>query len=320
MLNLCTCSSHTPSVHSRAVRYDPTRTTGLRNAFVRDMDKRFSRIMAAIVSKIVAGDCFGLKDQVHRITLLSGEFNFQTTSDKVQSFMDWLDDLVEKDLLMVDFAAKQLGTGVNAAWTNKYITDSYFRGAQRARYDLKTAGYKVPDWQSTGGLSGAMQVPQHLDRVGVLYTRTFSDLKGITAAMDTQVSKVLAQGLIDGKGQMEIARILRKTITGEGPETLGITDSLGRYIPAKRRAEMLARTEIIRAHHVGTVQEYRNWGAANVKVKAEWVTAGYNVCPDCAQLEGKVFTIDQIETMIPRHPNCRCSTIPVIIENNTGEQ
>jgi SPP1 gp7 family putative phage head morphogenesis protein len=98
---------------------------------------------------------------------------------------------------------------------------------------------------------------------------------------------------------------------------LGITDTLGRFIPAQRRAEMLARTEIIRAHHLATIQEYRNWGVLGIYVKGEWKTAGDDrVCSQCASLEGNIYTLDEIESMIPLHPNCRCIALPYIEELN----
>jgi hypothetical protein len=60
------------------------------------------------------------------------------------------------------------------------------------------------------------------------------------------------------------------------------------------------------------VQEYKNWEVEGVKVKAEWDTAGDGrVCELCRPLDGQVFTIEEIEPMIPRHPNCRCISLPV---------
>ena len=42
-----------------------------------------------------------------------------------------------------------------------------------------------------------------------------------------------------------------------------------------------------------------------VLMQAEWSTAGDDrVCPECASLEGKVYTLDEIEGLIPVHPNC----------------
>jgi SPP1 gp7 family putative phage head morphogenesis protein len=133
--------------------------------------------------------------------------------------------------------------------------------------------------------------------------------------MDSQISRILAQGLIDGDGPRLLARKLVAAIDGTNAGTLGITDTLGRFIPAQRRAEILARTEIIRAHHLATIQEYRNWGVLNIKVLAEWKTAGDDrVCDKCNSLEGKIYTLDEIEPMLPRHPQCRCIVLPWIEE------
>jgi len=49
-------------------------------------------------------------------------------------------------------------------------------------------------------------------------------------------------------------------------------------------------------------------------VRAEWKTAGYNVCPDCSAMEGRIFSLDEIESMIPLHPNCRCVALPIEID------
>ena len=36
------------------------------------------------------------------------------------------------------------------------------------------------------------------------------------------------------------------------------------------------------------------------------------VCPKCEALDGKIFTLDEIEPMIPLHPQCRCIALPYI--------
>jgi SPP1 gp7 family putative phage head morphogenesis protein len=131
--------------------------------------------------------------------------------------------------------------------------------------------------------------------------------------MDTLISRILAQGMIDGDGPALIARKLVAAINGTGIGDLAMTDAIGRFIPALRRAELLARTEIIRAHHLATIQEYRNWGLEGIVVKGEWQTAGDDrVCDKCASLQGKIFTLDEIEGMIPLHPLCRCIALPWI--------
>ena len=36
------------------------------------------------------------------------------------------------------------------------------------------------------------------------------------------------------------------------------------------------------------------------------------VCSQCLALQGKIFSLDEIEPMIPLHPNCRCIALPYI--------
>jgi len=38
-------------------------------------------------------------------------------------------------------------------------------------------------------------------------------------------------------------------------------------------------------------------------------------CSICESLQGKTFTLDEAEGVIPRHPMCRCIWLPLIIEN-----
>ena len=312
MLNTCSCHSITTNANQR--RYDPTRTLTLRNAFSQKMSLRFRWFKAIIRKSIVDEDCFGLKqdnilNQVELTTRGRSAFNFSRSQDKVAAFMDWLGTQEQAGLLETRNLT-QIGVAAESAWTDKYIYDSYSRGVQRARYELQQAGYGVPSLESTGGIHASMSTPFHVDRVGLLYTRAFSDLKGITSTMDTQISRILAQGIADGNNPNLLAKKLLATISGPD-NNLGITDTLGRFIPAERRAKMLARTEIIRAHHQATIQEYKNWGAEGVTVMVEFVTAGYNVCPQCAELNGRTFTLAEIKNIIPVHPHCRCCAIPV---------
>ncbi len=302
---------------SSYARIDPTRTTTLRNAFVADMRRRFSELTRVVRQTVDENDAFGLRLGTVATPFAfqmnpapPGAFAFPRSADKVAAFMRWFQTQVDTGVLSV-IELDQVGVGVEGAWTNKYIQDSYKRGVIRARYELTKAGFDVPSIDATGGIAISFNTPFHLDRVGLLYSRTFSELKGITAQMDQQISRVLAQGIADGDGPLLLARKLVSSINGSGMGELGITDTLGRFIPAQRRAEIMARTEVIRAHHQATIQEYRNWAVEGVVVKGEWMTAGDNrVCNQCADLEGSVFPLDVIDKMIPLHPQCRCIALP----------
>lgn len=309
------------SVYAQERQYDPTRTTTLRNSFARDMRRRFRKIRGLIRQAVVDKDVFGLSVQNNEAMPIiltqavppRNAFNFPRSGDKVNAFMEWLRQQVDKELLQVG-TIPQLGRATEQAWTDLYVADSYKRGVMRSRYEMGKAGFKVPGIAQTGGIDAVMDTPFHMDRVGLLYSRVFEELKGITSAMDTQISRVLSQGMIDGDGPALLARKMNAVISGKGIGDLGITDTLGRFISAERRATVMARTEIIRAHHKGMMQEYRNWEVEGVYVKAEHSTAGdERVCAQCAGLENTEYTLQEAENAIPVHPQCRCIALPMIV-------
>lgn len=304
------CQSYS-ELQVNARNYDPTRTQTLRAAFGRELNKRFNELKRVIIETVDTNDAFGLRVQGNQMTAArQNAFAYPRSQDKVAAFMQWLESQVKAGLLEIG-QQQQLGTAIETAWTNVYVNDSYKRGVLRARAELRKAGYNVPALAGNEqAINLALNGPFHVDRVGALYTRVFGELRGITAQMEQQISRVLSQGLIDGDSPRVIARKLVQVIDGLGP--FDLTDTLGRHIPAKRRAEIMARTEIIRAHHQAMVQEYKNWEVAGVRVKAEFITAQDNrVCPDCQALEGNIFDLDTAFRLIPVHPQCRCIVLPI---------
>jgi SPP1 gp7 family putative phage head morphogenesis protein len=309
MCEICTNKRLTPvQINS----YDPTHTTTLRNAMVRDSNRRFDELARVVRIAVDDEDCFGLKPQpsifkgkmasYQMTTPGNRRFAFGTDERKVEEFLRWLDEQVRKGILTVD-DIEQVGESMYPIWSNKYIRAAYERGIKRAEAELQRIGLAAAFIDDVAG--GLFSKPMHIERVGLLYIRTFNDLKGITDQMAQIISKILVEGMMSGESTVRIARKLVAAINGKGIGELGLTDTLGRFIPARRRAEILARTEIIRAHHLATIQEYRNWGVANVKVKAEFLTAGDDrVCPQCGSLEGKIFDLDVAEGLIPVHPQC----------------
>lgn len=308
---------------------DPTRTITLRNAWVRDSDRRFNELTQAIRETVDTNDVFGLREStvggflgtfsVNQLSIPpKGSFAFPRSEDKVKAFMKWLREQEKRGLLEIE-EFPQVGGAIEQPWTNKYVRDSYKRGVMRARRELRKAGFNnVPSIEASGGINIVMGTPFHVDRLGLLFTRIFNELEGITEAMNQQISRVLAQGIADGDGPRLLARKLVGTINGTGLGDLSLPEIVGRrFIPAKRRAEILARTEVIRAHHQATIQEYRNWSVEGVIVVAEFVTAEDDrVCQRCLDLAGNgplpcgAYPLDQIDSLIPVHAQCRCIALP----------
>ena len=303
---------------NRLRKLDPTKTLMLRKKFESELVSRFKALRKVIIKSVDTNDCFGLKNPAPKVfaeipleEIIEKQYVFEKDSKKIDLFMEWLKKNIEKGILEIG-TMPQLGSAIEKQWTDLYIKTAYQKGITNARTNLSKAGYKVPGLNEPFySLSATFQAPFHMDRVGVLYTRAFTSLKGITDEMGKQISNTLAQGMMEGQHPSVIAKRLAGNV-----DNIGIN-----------RAKTLARTEIIRAHHVATIQEYENFGIENVTVLAEWQTAGFKVCPKCQQMAGRdnghgkgVYTLDQIRGLIPLHPNCRCATLPVDITDRPVQQ
>ncbi len=286
---------------NQVLQFDPTRTLTLRRNFTRDMSKRFRILKGDIRTSIVKNDAFGLRKKSPTIftPAASGEFAFTSTPEKVDAFLSWLNEQQNDGLLeIIKRPGAVLRQGIEEPWTNIYIRPAYEKGALSGAQKLKQAGIEVRlGDDGLTRIAGVFDQPVHADRAGAIYTRTFTDLKGITALTSVSMARVLIDGILRGGSPEFLAQQITSKI-----DTIGLN-----------RARTLVRTEIVRAHHLATVQEYRNAGLNEVIVLAEFSTAGDDrVCPECAALEGRIFTLDEIEGLIPVHPGCRCTTLPVV--------
>lgn len=300
---------------------DPTETLTLRKQFSLQMSNRFTAIKRASNTSIATNDCFGLLENpkpflVAKVVPPSTSwkndivpigvrrFEFRTDPEKIKGFMDWLREMEEYGIFQLSYRP-DVGPGIEPVWSNLYIQDAYRHGILWARYNLKrnrevTEELNIsPAEISTdpSSVNKAFNQPIHADRVGTLYSRVYSDLKGITEALDVDVTRILASAMISGMHPSAIAREIANKI-----------DSVG-----KHRSIILARTEIIRAHHLASIQEYRNAGVRHVQVKAEWYTSrDSKVCPLCEPNDKKIYDLDEVEELIPLHAQCRCGTLPYI--------
>jgi SPP1 gp7 family putative phage head morphogenesis protein len=226
-------------------------------------------------------------------------WSFQTTLQKLEAFKKWLKGEVVKDI--ISEAHK-----TDDDWWTAYIQKGFEKGAGRTFDDVKKKGMipqeKMPGYEGTKEqfLQSAFARPVSIEKVKLLAGRVYTDLVGVTDVMSTTLARTLTDGLVQGKSPREIARDINKNISQIG----------------QRRAEAIARTEIIRSHAEGQLHAMENLGISHVTAAVEWATAGdAKVCPLCRPLNGLVLKLSEAKNMIPRHPNCRCAWEPA----NVGE-
>lgn len=191
-------------------------------------------------------------------------------------------------------------------WSERYIKESYAVGMRRGRIELRAAGYDIPAMTPEEKVEIRQELVvnvsmAHLRRSEIVAAKTAEYLKDRSAQISSVVSERLSDGMLLGRHPREVARELDGVLYSE-----------------MYKNQTFARTEMIRAHHLGTIEEYRTWEAEGVYVQGEFRTAGDDrVCKRCEDYEAdadgvrREYTVDEIEPLIPVHQNCRCIALPV---------
>lgn len=98
------------------------------------------------------------------------------------------------------------------------------------------------------------------------------------------LSKTLSDLVMRGKSPYQISK--------------GVVARLG---VDENAAYRIVRTETAHAQVTGQADKYKAMGFTHGRFHAT------DPCEDCGELDGKLFTLDELKTMLPRHPNCECS-------------
>ena len=105
------------------------------------------------------------------------------------------------------------------------------------------------------------------------------------AKLLTNMKKALADALVQGKSPWEIAKSMS--------DTMGVS---------RRNAYRLVRTETAHAQTYAQTERYKQYGFTKGKF-----LASPNCCEHCHEHDGEIFTLDELEKLLPVHPNCRCT-------------
>ena len=279
-------------------RADPTRTVTIRREFGDDISRRMLRLKSVVRSTLEESPQLVAQSRTEfdKSVMQPGSpdrFDFPRSRERLEEFGDWLQEQVDLGVLEVERGPTVTPID-DEPWTNVYVRSSYQKGIDRAQSELNKAGMSIRQGQFA--VEAAFGEPIHSERIELLFSRTFTELRGVTETMAREMRRSLAQSIAEGRNPRDAARLMNQRVD-----------------VSRSRARTIARTETIRAHHNATINEYRRNGVDQVEVEAEWLTAGDDrVCPRCARREGEVFTLDEIEGEIPLHPNCRCVALPVV--------
>ncbi len=128
----------------------------------------------------------------------------------------------------------------------------------------------------------------------------------VSRELESGIKRTILSGITTGKGVRDIVRDMGAVI--EDKESFRNAGSKV-FTKAQYRMEMIARTEVLRAHNQGRIKFHRQVGVQRL----EWMTMeDERTCPVCGELDGKQFDIDRFPSQ-PRHPFCRCCALPIVM-------
>ena len=150
---------------------------------------------------------------------------------------------------------------------------------------------------------------------------------------------IIAWSIREGIAPRDAAKLIKKSVGLNRPQMQTLID-YERRLPAempsavkakafkkykeklvRRRAMMIARTEVIDALNLGAEvawKQAQGQGLLGKEAKKEWLTTPVGACNVCLALNGKSVKIGE-KFQTPRgavngptaHPNCRCGIAPV---------
>lgn len=282
---------------NKVTKTDPTQSKTLRKQYSAEMYKRFRSLKGLINKTIINNDAFNLKSAKIRLNTFkinidpAYDFPATTTPEKLQEFKNWLQQAIDEGILeLTDDQGKVLQSAEH--WQNAFVRSAYSKGIYKARTVLKSKGIKLPEQR----IVQMFNAPVHAESLEALFMRNFNDLKGVTDAMSQQIMRELADGLSKGYNPRKIARLINDRV-----------DKIG-----LNRARMLARTEVIRSFNEAALNQYQQAGISEVEPEVEWSYAA-DACPECvAMANNGPYKISEARGLIPWHPNCKCSWLPIV--------
>ena len=269
---------------------DPTMTLTIRNKAISQVNRRFNTIKRLIRQSIVDNKVLSTNARSQPAT--KARFVYLRDSEKLEEFMKWLHEQIRIEIFETSMYS---AVDIEHMWLNVFIGVAYERGAEKTRQAVgRSAVAKglIPT-------SSVFANPAHVERAKLIYTRVYQQLKGVTDTMEQQISRILSDGIIQGKDITTIATELNDRV-----------DKIG-----KVRSRLIARTEIVNAHNVATIKEAENLeNIIGETIKMKWRT-----CIDGRERfshelrNNKIYDKKKALSLLGE-PNCRCSLSPHLKE------
>lgn len=262
---------------------DPTHTSKLRQAFRGEAQRRIRTLLSAVQNMLVEQDALGNINHPMMLVSFFRQALPSAAGQQLDVFTRWFNSAIYATVVQ------------NGVWLNEHARRAFAHGLHEAEQR----------WTKKPMLAQPDDV----------YARFYhNELEGIADATVQQVSRAISTGLIN----RENGRALYRRVTAVTTKIL------------EPRLYALGHQLIVQQHNLGLLMQLRAAGETQVGVIPESrqrlpkrdgfsdqeevnvITAGdEDVCDDCNDYaEGGPYEIDDVESVLPMHPNCRCAWVP----------
>ena len=191
--------------------------------------------------------------------------------------------------------------GDERLWAFEYVLDGYERGTLNAYTNLVIQS-EVYAQQTT--LTYLLSQPAYQNQVAAAFISTYSDWRGLSDAVRTDLANVIGMSIARGINPRETARIVSK-----------------RLDVSMTRAKAIAQTEQVGALRRANWNE-TTWASERLGLKTGilWISAlKPTTRPSHAARSGKIFTVEEVEhfySINGNRYNCYCANQPVLLNED----
>lgn len=257
--------------------YDPTHTTLIRVAFLREMREIYALLKADMDEILLASEGFSF----------NVDWKFWkgfSPAEKIKQASAWLEEKVKER-----FFRKEK---MDEAWFQKHVYKAYDKGVFNAEVSLTKAG-RMKSAVRRAFAKLFPSVRKASETKAVLVEKAKEDLSAHAASVLKELKSIVSEQVIREASPTDLSNLLKSKL----------------QVAFTKQATLFVESTVIRAHAEGQLDLFEEWGETSVFVEAEFVFTTMQddrVCPNCRKLEGQQFGIEEARWLIPMHPRCRC--------------
>ena len=153
--------------------------------------------------------------------------------------------------------------------------------------------------------------PQQVNSLGLVYSRVFNEMKGLSDSMKVDLSETLTRGMASGLGIRQITQDVAKRV--------GVGFS---------RAQRISRTEILGAYRTAQRAKTKEinetiYNDSPFVQKQLWFSAlAMTSRPHHVARHSEIYSIQEVEEFYSKNGNsinCLCNQSPILVNRKTGE-